>query len=551
MPVIDRLFVQGTDGSTTGITLADASCTSAALTTGVDYFVAAIGNIHCEAGTVEGYGAELEARFGTTRLALHRWVSSFGQFNLGDSTSGQLQLFAVVTGDGASTLNMRVRSTAPVPGYPTVTYGSCQWLALELTELTVDEDYWIGDSASGDTAEVTTSVATLQARLVLITDPNGTPTTTVLGPGEPWVMSVDATDETLFGPSLSIVDYRTLSAGTEYTIRWEFDDSGWVEGDAAGQVTFTPTVTGTYAFFASAEADIPSGTSLTYRRTRVFVLRLDALSGWAVTDSAGNIQVTSGTAEGSTLAHNFTASSVGVAAFSCAGQQFQDNWADHRLLREGTPDVEYPPNDGVLIVPATGGVGGTDYAGALYFGAEDLAGAQTWRLSATAEAAGTVVVGRDSGNSTSVRTPIIALRLESVIDGSADMSAPAPTMDATGTVTPGGTVLTGTVAMLSSSPLMDLVGLLSVTRTGSITMTSPAPVMVVDGTLVGLRTGTVEMTAPAPVMLAYEEVPEEAVALPGALDFSRTSEAAYYPVRTADVTRTDDGRPSRPDTFTR
>lgn len=405
MPAIAHALTRGTPGTSVSDTPEDAQCTSAALANGDEFLVVGLAGFRVEGASTEY--SQIEGRFGTTRLGLSRWEHAFDQFNTGDSSAGCVfGVAARVIGDGSSTLNMRVN--CETAGYPTVRYGSQAWLAINLSELSENSDYWVADSSSGDTAEVTTTdddVISLRFTM------NGT----IIGCEEPWVLTMptDGAPSSSVGPTFLMLDVRPVTASTPYTLQWEFDDNGsWVEGDADGQLTFTPSFTGNILIIASCEC-IGTGTAIQYRRTRVFVFRLGAFSASPFIVNAGGIDFTNvgsgDEAEGvGTLTDTF-GSGTEVVVFGSATHYGAGNWSAQYLRQQGSPDVDTPDPDGYFI---NSWDAPNDHYSLTTLDAATVSGSTSWNLVGQVDSGGNVRVGRDAANSDDSRALLIALVME-------------------------------------------------------------------------------------------------------------------------------------------
>lgn len=553
MPAVSTQFVQAAGGADPSTSMLDAGCTSAALANGVDYLVIGFANHSMDQsmGFVPAQWTECEARLGSTRLAFSSWQSPFGNFAPNHASGGQLHVAAVVTGDGSSTLNMRVRSGE---GTANVVYGGLQWIVADLSELTVNVDYFVADSGSGDASEVAgTDDDSCGMRLRLITDPLGTPSAATLGPGEEYFLTLTGNnggDSTpaLLAPSAFLLDVRTLTGGTTYRIQWEFlDEAAWEQGDAAGQLTFTPGATEDFAIIATAEAFV-SGGVVQYRRSRIIVMRLDVFTAYVAITNGGNIQASAAVVEGANaLTYDFGSTPALVLVSTTA--QGANNWGRALLRHDGTPDVDYPGGIGTSRNPIVPGIGGASDFDGLGFGVVDSSsGSQTWRLVSSADSPGGLFdVGRDRASTGASRTVMLAIALETAVSGfsgTVAITAPAPTLAATGAQTQAGTAaITAPVAVLAASGAHAQVGTAAVTLltaileaagtlglTGSVGLTAPVSVLSASGTVTGASIdGTASMTLPSPLIRAYDELP---IATPPGepVDFRRITAAVRAPL---------------------
>ncbi|MBK6671645.1 MAG: hypothetical protein IPG46_19055 [Actinobacteria bacterium] len=553
MPAIDSEFVQATGGTTTSTTFVDAGCSSSALASGVPHLVIGFAN-HQDVGNLAydpPQSSELEARFGTTRIGFSGWQTAFGSFAPDVAAGAQMRVAAVVVGDGSSTLNMRVRSTA---GDVAAEYASLSWQVIALDSLTEDADYWIGDSASGDTSEVAgTDAGDCGARLRQITDPSGTPTSATIAvsridngsEGEIFLTLTGNnggdTTPALLAPSFYLHDVRALTSGTTYTFRWEFrDESTWEQGDTDGQVTFTAPSSGDYAVIATAEAFV-SGGVVQYRRSRIIVLRLDAFVDYAVITNGGGIQSDGAVTEGSNaLTYDF-GTGADALVLGCSFAQAGSNWGRVFMRHDGSPDVDYPDADGTSRNAIVAGDTGASDIDALGFGAIVTAsGSQSWRMLGSSDSGGVLTVGRNRGDTADARTVLFAIQLETPDSGPSGTMAPTlplPTTSAsgqrreTGTMAPSLPIPTttstglarhvGTIAATlplpnsSASGLARHQGSLAATlplptasasglaaRSGSIAASLLLPAIVASGTASHPPTGTMAPSLPVPTLAA-------------------------------------------------
>lgn len=494
MPAITPIVATNATGSTTtSSTFVDASCTTAALANGVIYLVLALSSHSTEGAFPTTSGSEMEARFGTTRYALSSFVGAFANFNAGDTANGGiLQAAFTVTGDGSSTLNMRVRRNA---GTDTVRWGSAQFIAIPLTALTLNTDYWVAESTNSDTAEVvatdatwvtgasggalTFTPATSESFLIIgsgegfISGAIGSQETfrarlrrdgtTTIGTGTEQSLDVDAALSASFGPSNYAIDVLSLTA-VSTTIRWEYSND--VSGDACA-----------------------------YRRSRVYAIRLAAFTAASSIVNGGNIVANaSDTDAANSLTWNF-GSSIPTLVLACCSHQNGGAFGQG-YLRDGSTNY---PADGYMWAVLNGGTGSADDNGFLNFATvQTLTGSQTWLLRGHSDGASDLTYGRDRGNTTSARTPVVAIHLATTGGGSTTgtvaLTAPVPTISAAGRFN-----RLGTVALSAPVPTIAAAGRFN--RTGTATLTAPVP-LAAAAQGVSARTGTVGLTAPVPVASA-------------------------------------------------
>lgn len=478
MPAITPIVAtNATGGTMSSGTFADASCTTSALTNGVVYLVLALSSHSTEGAFPTTSGSEMEARFGTTRYAASSFVGAFANFNAGDTANGGiLQAAFTVTGDGSSTLNMRVRR---VGGSDTVRWGSAQFIAIPLTALTLNTDYWVAEASNSDSSEVIATDATwvtgasggqlgftpassgdyliVASSEGFISGTLGTQetfrarlrqdATTTIGTGTETSLDVDAATSAGFGPSFFAIDVVAGTASTPIAFRWEFSND--TAGDACA-----------------------------YRRSRIYAIRLDAFSDYASIVNGGNIVANSGSTDAANaLSFNFGTSIPTLILANCSHQN--GGAFGQGYLRSGSTNY---PADGYMWAVLNGGTGALDDNGWLTFATvQTLTGAQSWFLRGHSDGASDLTYGRDRGNTTSARTPVVAIDLS----------------------TPGGGSATGTAAVASILPTVAASGRFS--RIGTAAVASILPTVASAGRRE--RSGTVGASSILPVVSASQGAP--------------------------------------------
>lgn len=461
MPAITPIVATNAAGSTTtSSSFVDASCTTAALDNGVVYLVLALASHSTEGAFPTTSGSEMEARFGTTRYALSAFVGPFANFNAGDTANGGiLQAAFTVTGDGSSTLNMRVRANA---GTDTVRWGSAQFIAIPLTALTLNTDYWVAEASNSDSSEVVATDATwvqgagggqlsftpgttgdyliVASSEGFISGTIGTQetfrarlrqdATTTIGTGTETSLDVDAALSASYAPSLFALDVVAGTASTPIAFRWEFSND--TAGDACA-----------------------------YRRSRIYAIRLDAFTDYAAIVDGGDIVANAGDDDAANdLSFDFGSSIPTLVLANCSHQN--GGAFGQGYLRDGTTNY---PAAGYMWAVLNGGTGATDDNGWLTFATvQTLTGAQSWLLRGHSDGASDLTYGRNVGNTTSTRTPVVAIDL-STPGGAAELAeavgsvalagtasvTPRVTASATGAVGVAGTAAASVGAVLASA----------------------------------------------------------------------------------------------------
>lgn len=404
--------------SSDSATFVDANCSSSTLSSG-DWFAIGFANHRNNNAGSSGFGSEVEARIGSTRFAVSSWNSINGQFNIGDDAAGGcLSVFARVTSSGSDTLNMRARALENTTG-ENILVGSQAWIYFNIGNLAENTDYWAAEAANSDSAEVTPNGDTWTDSEQLIFTPTETGDYLIMASAEGfnaggvslsneyWArlrmngatigteteMKCDianfGTTTAVFGPNFTMIDVRTLTASVQYTINWQFQN-------AAGQ------------------------SSLSYRRSRIYVFRLAAFVDSEYAIIANGIQASNEIEEcSSTLSFNFGGSPV--TAMVLAGCDYANGgaWGSGWLRRDGTPDVDYPPDGRMWAVVETG-LGATNDFMPLNFGAVQTGttGAQVYRLVGQSEDTPTITFGRTRGNGGNSRMVLVAIRMENTASAS-------------------------------------------------------------------------------------------------------------------------------------
>lgn len=136
---------QDTEQSTSSTTPVDANCETSALSNGVDYLIIYTGNV---GGGATSEQPRMQLLFGSTVLG---WVSGEGRGLDNHWDGAQCSGFRKVTGNGTDTLKFQI--WCGLSG--DLTYaGAMAIIAIPLTELTENTDYWFSGTNSG-TDEVT------------------------------------------------------------------------------------------------------------------------------------------------------------------------------------------------------------------------------------------------------------------------------------------------------------------------------------------------------------------------------------------------------------
>jgi len=446
---ITNIFEDGNaDHVTANTSFEDAGCTSPALAAG-DWFVVGLANYRQEGNDVDGFAPEVEARLGTTRIALGGWRVLFGDFNVGDANGSFMATCAVVTGNGSDTLNYRVRVDNGDGSTQEVRFGGASWMAWSLDALVLNTDYWLAQAANSDTAEVTATGSTWvegstsgqltftptesgdylicasaegfcqvdapasqeagRFRLRMTTDVGGTPTTATIGNEQESQQELQATESTQFQIPMAQWDVRSLTAGITYEIFWEFSNAA-------------------------------PGSEMGYRRSRVIAFRLAAFVNYSFVTYYDGFQASSGTTEATTaLTYDF-GTGVDVAHFASCSNQNAGSFGEGLFRHDGVP-TDYP-DVGRMYVPNNLGTGATNDVLLLAFDALiNVSGSQTWRLAGTADTAPILTFGRNQGDTADTRSVVVALQMDAatadpqiVVPGSANWiwSANDPSVDVGG-----------------------------------------------------------------------------------------------------------------------
>lgn len=419
--------------------------------------------------------SEVEVRHNTTRYGVSRWCSLFGQFAPNVVAGGNLQTFFVVDATSSDTITMRLRREN-IDGTDDgeVDAGQCMLIAISLDDLTEGSDYWYADGGNSDTAEVTAGDASWitaaasgrigqDASEVDLTAPS-TGDYLVLASLEGFLNGTPGAAED--GRARLRIDGAAAGTGQEHTHTRDVGSPGayWSSFFELDVVALTASDTPEIQWEVANDA---SGDSAGYRRSRIFVLRLGALSDYEAITNAGNIQVSSAGTVEATNGLTFDFGTNDVLILGCASWQTGGgNWG-RAWLHQDAGDVRHPALGRMWAVNDDGVGAADDEMPILFAEIVSSTGAETWRLAQeTDSGANPYTLGRARGNGASARTVLIAIPLETAAAG-----GPAV----------GG--LTGTLAALTSAAT----GVLPIEGSASSTLgaltSSAAGVLPISGAL--------------------------------------------------------------------
>lgn len=427
-------------------------CETSTLAAGRYLVIFAVNYVNLSGSGAPSNAAEVEARQGSTRVALARFSSIFGSFaRTANPGGGVFQAFAVLDLSGSETLSLYVRgygADARSNG------GTIQ--AVNIDALTEGDDYWYADSASGDTSEVVAVGSTWVEG-----DPAGQLTFTVPSDGD-YLFLYSAEGAIDGTPDAVEEEFRArarinVNSGTDDLVGTETETyqdasaggNSLLYGPSFVNMDVLPLLSGddVLAFWEFANAS--AGDATGYRRTRVMAFRLDAFADYDFVTNAGNIQCDGSAADvEGTNAVTFNYGSADVLILAVTASQSGDgNWGNAYLHRD-SGDILYPPQ-GRMWAFISGGTDGTDsIANILLSTILSASGSETFRLHQHADSgASTYTLGRTRGNTASTRGPLLALQLATAASG--------PTSNTSGTISAAAVVAASVVGRGQTSSTVD------------------------------------------------------------------------------------------------
>jgi len=505
-----------------GDVYADISGISITLGATTRYLVIAIAshtNVTGSGGVTRS--SEVEVRHNTTRYGVSRWCSLFGSFAPNVVAGGTLQTFFVIDATASDTVTMRLRREN-VDGTDDgeVDAGQCWLAAIDIGDLDEGTDYAYADGGNSDTSEVVAGDATwiTAAASGRIGQGGGeeafTASTTgdylVLASLESWLDGTPGAAEE--GRARFRVNAAAAGTGQEHTHTRDVGSPGayWGSFFEMDVIALTASDQPEIQWEVANDA---SGDSAGYRRSRIFILRLAALSDYEAIVDAGNIQVASaGIVEATNgLTFNFGTNDVlilGCASWQTAGGNWGRAW-----LHQDAGDVRHPALGRMWAVNDDGVGAADDEMPLLFAELVSSTGSETWRLAQeTDSGANMYTLGRARGNGASARTPLVALPLQTAsgasLTGTVAVSNPLATIAASGRFNHSGTVAI-------STPLATITASGGQQRTGTVAIASPLPTAAAAGRF--NRTGTAAPSIPLATVAAagrFERTGEATATIP-------------------------------------
>jgi hypothetical protein len=486
--------------------------------------------------------SDVEVRHNTTRYGVSRWCSLFGSFRTSIACGGIMQTFFVIDAADSDTISMRLRREN-VDGTDDgdVEAGDCTIEAILLDELVEGTDYWYADGGNSDTAEVVATDASwvTAAAAGRIGQDASEVDLTAPTTGDYWVMaSIESFNDGTPGAAEEgrarlRIDGAAGGTGAEHTHTRDPGSPGAYWGNffdedvIALSATDTPEIQWEVANNASGDAG-------GFRRSRIFVLRLDALADYEHIVNAGDIQVASaGTTEGANgLTFNFGTTEVlisGTATQQNAGGNFGRSW-----LHQDAGDVHHPPS-GRLQAIFNDGVGSGDDEMPVAFGTiRSSTGSETWRLATSTDSgANMYTLGRTRGNGGSARTILIAMQMATAsgasLTGETAISTPLATITSSGRFNRSGTASI-------STPLATIAAAGGQERSGPVAISTPLPTIAASGR--HERSGEVAIAIPLATVSAagrFELTGEADMTIPLARIRARQAEPEDGPLESGPI----------------
>jgi hypothetical protein len=268
---------QDEEQSTTSTSYVDADCETEVLASGVDYLVIYCGNLGDTGTSGRAY---MQLLHGSTAIGYAAGEGS----GLGvHGACGQIQGYALATGNGTDTLKFQFRTVSA-----TAYAGAMSIIAIPLTELTEGIDYWF-DGTSSSTLEVqdaSTSWETLRSANFSIPD-SGDYLVLMSCEGRPNGASNTTASRTRYLIESTYIA-ETEAGGVGTIVEWEWDG----DYNNHAMATMETLTAGSKTF----KIECASRTSATtdFRRSNMFVFRKASFDQIVQTrDSTGDSSITS------------------------------------------------------------------------------------------------------------------------------------------------------------------------------------------------------------------------------------------------------------------
>lgn len=534
--ILETLAGPVVNSGASGDVATDTGCT-ATLTAGRWLVLATASHVNLTGAGGVTQSSEVEVRHESTRLTVSRWSSPFGSFApsiAGGTTLKTLYVLDALNGDEITVWLRRDNNGGADTG--DVEVGDIQLLCVNLDTLVEGADYWWAEGPNSDTAEVTAAGTTWVDCAAAGQFGQGGSQVDFTAPstGDYWVTGSLNAYVTTVSANTEIAGARMRRGdGTPANIGSGVEQQVTLEGGSPTASVYNFTEEDVLSLTAGDTPDIrwqvnnsSSGTSVGFRRSRLFVLRLDALTDYAFITNAGNIQTSGGSTTEGANGLTFSLGTDALVTASPISQPGGGNWG-RSWLHEDAGDVHHPAS-AELDVYYNDGSGGSDDVGAMKMFYVASTGSQTFRLAQQADGgAGTFTLGRTRGNGGSARTVLLAMTLATPDSG--DSHAGSGTLAGVGSLTgaaglsmPVSGTLAGVGALTGAAGLSipisgtlagvgSLTGAVSLsvrgsgvltgigTLTGDATISEPGDAHVGSGTLagVGSLTGAAGLSMPA------------------------------------------------------
>lgn len=442
-------------GASADTTPTNTGCT-ATLTAGRWLIVAMMSHSNLEGTGGLTESSELELRQNSTRIGVSRWDSAFSFYGYLGTTPNNvgtsLKVMAVVDAAGGDTISLWLRRENNGNGDTSAIVAIDGVIkAINLDLFTEGVDYWYAAGPNSDAAEATASGTSWATGATSGRIGQGVGEVPMTAPaGDCWVLASGEGFLTATVGSTEISRARLRRADTGTTIGTGVEHQVHHEGGQPTTfvVNFFEEDVLTFSGGETPElqweiSNGSGGTSVQWRRSRIFVLRAGALADFQYIANAGDIVEPGGTTVEATngLTFDFGTSIPTVISSTATWQSGGANWG-RAWLHQDAGDVHWPPSGRIeAFIPAYEVVGTSGDEAPIHFGTIiSQTGSVTWRLADQSDSgANQHTLGRNLANNAAARTVLVAFPLLTSggsgtpdVDGTFSATLPIPGMVASG-----------------------------------------------------------------------------------------------------------------------
>lgn len=372
--------------------------------------------------------SEVEFRHNSTRLAVSRWCSIFGQFRptSGDLSGGAIggsaaRDFAVIDASASDTVSLHVRAVDVGSGFNDALAGDAVIDAINLDLLDEGTDYVYAETANSDTADVVASGTSwvMGSAAGRIGQGAGEVPFTVPSDGDYYVRArvenfVSGTVGSAEAARMRLrLNGATVGSGVEQLVTQELGSPAAFIIPLVDEAVLSLTE-GAEPEIEIEVSNVSGGVAMGYRRFRLLLIRLAAFRNYTVSAQVDGLQQVGAGDPESSIACTFDYGS-GVDVFVTAAPTWQSgggDWGSGRLHQD-SGDVRFPPlgridayNSGRENI----GTGGDINCQALHT-IGTFTGSQSFRLGMLTRGGVNHTYGRNHANDGDANTRIVAFEL--------------------------------------------------------------------------------------------------------------------------------------------